>query len=34
MLVDAGDTDAGSRIVADLKVRGITSLDAAVATQQ
>ncbi|WP_440950789.1 hypothetical protein [Methanosphaerula subterraneus] len=31
MLVDAGDTDAGSRVVADLKARGVTSLDA---TQQ
>jgi hypothetical protein len=31
MLVDAGDTDAGSRVVADLKARGVTSLDAAVA---
>ncbi|WP_440949707.1 lamin tail domain-containing protein [Methanosphaerula subterraneus] len=32
MLVDAGDTDAGSRVVADLKARGVTSLDAAVAS--
>lgn len=29
MLVDAGPSDAGSRVVADLKARGITSLDAA-----
>ena len=34
MLVDTGDTDAGSRVVADLLARGVTSLDAAVATQQ
>ena len=32
MLIDAGDTDAGSRVVADLKARGVTSLDAAVAS--
>ncbi len=32
MLVDAGDTDAGSRVVAGLKARGVTSLDAAVAS--
>lgn len=32
MLVDAGDTDAGSRVVADLQTAGVTGLDAAVAT--
>jgi beta-lactamase superfamily II metal-dependent hydrolase len=32
MLVDAGDTTAGSRVVTDLKARGVTSLDVAVAT--
>lgn len=32
MLVDAGDTSAGSRVVADLQARGVTSLDAAVAS--
>jgi competence protein ComEC len=32
MLIDAGPSDAGSRVVADLKARGITSLDAAVAS--
>lgn len=31
MLVDAGPSDAGSRVVAGLKARGVTSLDAAVA---
>jgi len=32
MLVDAGESDAGSRVVADLRSLGIVSLDAAVAT--
>ena len=32
MLIDAGPSDGGSRVVADLKARGITSLDAAVAS--
>jgi beta-lactamase superfamily II metal-dependent hydrolase len=32
MLIDAGPSDAGSRVVADLQARGITSLDAAVAS--
>jgi competence protein ComEC len=32
MLIDAGPSDAGSRVVADLKAKGITSLDAAVAS--
>lgn len=32
MLVDAGDTDAGSRVASALRSRGISSLDAAVAS--
>lgn len=32
LLVDAGDSDAGSTVVAALRTRGITSLDAAVAS--